>query len=137
MRYGSERWGEKYSKAAEISGYDVQSLRNMAYVAGRFDQVSRRRDLLSWSHHAEVAALEPKEQDRWLERAIHKRLSVSAFRSELRRARRVPHVTLAQDEGEESASSQVVTCPHCGHTFPLTGAEVVNVADDQARLSLA
>jgi hypothetical protein len=41
---------------------------NMAYVAGRFAP-ERRRAELSFSHHAEVAALAPDEQEEWLDRA--------------------------------------------------------------------
>jgi putative SOS response-associated peptidase YedK len=33
------------------------------------DGTSRRREVLSWSHHREVAALPPAEQDEWLDRA--------------------------------------------------------------------
>lgn len=36
-------------------------------VASRLE-TSRRRDVLSFSHHQEVAALPPEEQDRWLGR---------------------------------------------------------------------
>src|SRR5688572_25663799 len=65
VNYGNAKFGEKYSRAARVTGYDVQSLMNMAYVSSRF-QVSRRREMLSWSHHAEVAALSPQEQEQWL-----------------------------------------------------------------------
>ena len=41
-----------------------------------------------WSHHAEVAALAPEEQDRWLALAEAHRLSVHALRLELRSSRR-------------------------------------------------
>lgn len=59
LQYGAVRWGEKYTEAARITGYDVKTLRNIAYVAKRFD-LSRRRDKLTWSHHAEVAVLDPQ-----------------------------------------------------------------------------
>jgi hypothetical protein len=59
----------------------------MAYVAGRFAR-ERRRAELSFSHHAEVAALAPDEQEVWLERAQASGLSARASRRELRNARR-------------------------------------------------
>lgn len=111
IHYGTARWGEKYKEAARITGYDVQTLRNIAYVARQVD-VSRRRDNLSWSHHAEVCALEPDEQDRWLDFAAEQRMSVSDLRLELRSARRL--------EGHSSpAPSQrtMAVCPHCKHEF--------------------
>ena len=33
VRYGAARWGEKYAEAARVTGYDIASLRNMAWVA--------------------------------------------------------------------------------------------------------
>lgn len=54
--------GEKYAQAIDVTGYEYGTLQNFGWVAGRIE-TSRRRDVLSWSHHAEVAALEPSEQD--------------------------------------------------------------------------
>ena len=36
LQYGTSKWGEKYSEAARITGYDVKTLRNIVYVAKRF-----------------------------------------------------------------------------------------------------
>src|SRR2546421_2999086 len=83
VNYGSAKFGEKYARAARITGYDIQSLMNMAYVAARF-HISRRRENLSWSHHAEVAALPEEQQDHWLDIAAESRLSVRGLRDELR-----------------------------------------------------
>lgn len=91
VNYGNARFGEKYVRAARITGYDLQSLMNMAYVASRFG-ISRRRENLSWSHHAEVAPLSEPEQELWLNIAAERRLSVRSFRAELRawRSERMP-----------------------------------------------
>src|ERR1700761_5415884 len=51
LYYGNRRFGERYARAKQITGYDVQTLMNMTYVASRFD-ASRRRESLSFSHHA-------------------------------------------------------------------------------------
>ena len=113
IRYGNGRWGEKYKEAARITGYDVQSLRNFAYVAGAVD-VSRRRDDLTWSHHAEIAGVEPAEQDRWLVMAADQRMSVADLRIEFRACRR-------QEEGHteaESPTRKMITCPYCDNSFP-------------------
>jgi hypothetical protein len=61
----------------------------MAYVAGRFAR-ERRRAELSFSHHAEVAALAPDEQEVWLERAQASGLSARASQRELRNAGGAP-----------------------------------------------
>lgn len=114
LRYGTSRWGEKYKEAARITGYDVQTLRNIAYVAGQVE-ISRRRDNLTWSHHAEICALEEEEQEQWLDLAAEQRMSVADLRIELRTERR-------RREGEvdeAKAAGKMVRCPECDHQFPL------------------
>jgi hypothetical protein len=100
VRYGNARYGDRYTSAARVTGYDVQSLMNMAYVAGRFE-ASRRRAGLSFSHHAEVASIPAEEQDLWLDRAEVGNLSVRSLRSELRRVRRKA-ASRGRREGAES-----------------------------------
>src|ERR1044072_8069353 len=39
IRYGTTRWGERYAQASRITGYDVSSLRNMAWVASQYDDL--------------------------------------------------------------------------------------------------
>lgn len=112
IRYGTSRWGERYAEAARVTGYDVASLRNMAWVASRFD-LSLRSDKLTWSHHVLLAPLEPEEQARWLDRALRERLSVADLRLELRAARRKGVKPSAASEGQ--AEGELSVCPHCGH----------------------
>lgn len=65
--YGEHAYGERAAQSLE-SEYAFQTFRDAGWVSRRVD-TSRRRDVLSWSHHKEVAALEPEEQDRLLEEA--------------------------------------------------------------------
>jgi len=60
--YGRAAYGGRYREAIGRTGLDYQTLRNCAWVAGRFE-LSRRRDTLSFGHHAELAALPGAEQD--------------------------------------------------------------------------
>jgi hypothetical protein len=116
VNYGNARFGEKYSRAARVTGYDVQSLMNMALVASKF-QISRRREKLSWSHHAEVAALPEEAQERWLDEAEGLRLSVHALRDKLRVARTQKnwrHQAPRRDEDDVHAP----VCPRCGFSMP-------------------
>lgn len=80
--YGERVYGARYKAALEVTALDHQTLRNYAWVARRFP-ASRRRDTLSFQHHAEVAGLAPAEQDLWLGRAEREHWS----RNELRRRR--------------------------------------------------
>jgi hypothetical protein len=56
---------------------------NFASVARRFE-TSRRREALSFSHHAEVASLKPGDQTKMLDRAVERKWSVTALRKALR-----------------------------------------------------
>jgi hypothetical protein len=119
LLYGTARWGEMYVQAAKVTGYDPKSLRNMRYVASRFD-LSLRRDNLTWSHHALVASLEREAQGYWLERAVNDRLSVEDLRLELRADRRggldssPPRRPLSA-----AASVGTISCPTCGNPVPV------------------
>lgn len=113
IRYGTGRWGEKYTAAARVTGYDVASLRNMAWVAAQFD-LSLRSDKLSWSHHVLLAPLEPEQQRRWIARAVEEGLSVADLRLELR-ARGKGGGKGQEAAGDGSPEQGEGICPHCGH----------------------
>ena len=118
VRYGAARWGERYVEAARITGYDIASLRNMAWVASRFGDLSLRSDKLTWSHHVLLAPLEPEEAQGWIERSVGERWSVADLRVALRSARR-GREALSLPAGEESGAAAEeplgLVCPQCGH----------------------
>jgi hypothetical protein len=128
LSYGNATYGERYARASRITGYDVQTLMNMVYVASHLD-ASRRREALSWSHHAEVVGLPEAEQEAWLDRAELERLSVRCLRHEIRNSRRA-HAESAASADEPAADSesraagratdadaQYIVCPSCGQEF--------------------
>lgn len=86
LRYGERAYGESYTQAIETTGRSYQSCANAKYVAGRIE-FSRRRENVSWSHHAEVAALEPAEQDVWLNTCEQDDISRNQLRQEVQRAK--------------------------------------------------
>lgn len=122
LRYGNHAYGERYVRAARVTGYDVQTLMNMVYVASHFEP-ARRRGSLSWSHHAEVAALDPADQDAWLDRAEAEQMSVRCLRqeirSEVRGADAAERRTLAETRkgSEPEPAEQPHVCPTCGHPY--------------------
>ncbi len=52
--FGERRFGTRYRSAIEATDLDYQTLRNYAWVARNVD-AGRRREELSFQHHAEVA----------------------------------------------------------------------------------
>ncbi len=81
--FGETAFAGRYREAIEQTSLDYQTLRNYAWVARRF-ALSRRRDTLSFGHHAEVAALPEPEQDFWLRKAEEYRWPVKRLRREVR-----------------------------------------------------
>jgi hypothetical protein len=81
--YGENAYSGRYSDAIEQTSLDYQTLRNYAWVARRFP-LSRRRDALSFAHHAEVARLLEHEQDFWLRKAEEFSWSRNRLRKEVR-----------------------------------------------------
>jgi hypothetical protein len=90
--WGQGKWGEKYAQAVESTGYAVQTLMNAQWVASRIE-ISLRGEVLSWSHHREIAALEPPEQGVWLKAAVDNQWTVRELRDEIKKKRiqRQPH----------------------------------------------
>ena len=131
LRYGNARFGERYSRAARVTGYDVQTLMNMVYVASRFDS-SRRREMLSWSHHAELAALDPEMQEHWLDRAISERLSVRDLRLEVRSGRHAAARAERAASEDHDEEAHLIECPSCGHRFGPHAADSKSVPDPPA-----
>lgn len=81
--YGEVAYTGRYREAIEQTSLDYQTLRNYAWVARRFS-LSRRREVLSFGHHTEVAALSEAEQDFWLRKAEELEWSVKRLRQEVR-----------------------------------------------------
>jgi hypothetical protein len=84
--YGEHRYADRYKQVIAAARLDYQTLRNYAWVARRFD-LGRRREELSFQHHAEVAALPAEEQDRWLDLSAGQGWSRNELRRNLRASR--------------------------------------------------
>lgn len=87
--YGESRYGESHAEAIALTGLDYGTVRNCKYVAGQIE-LSRRRDNLTWSHHAEVAPLDPDEQDEWLTRADENHWTRQQLREWIKGAKSLP-----------------------------------------------
>lgn len=98
LNYGEGRWGERYAQAIDETKFRYQTLANDKWVAGKVE-LSRRRENLRFSHHAEVASRPPEEQDRWLDRAEREGWGPGDLRREIVKER-----LLAQADGEVTLS---------------------------------
>lgn len=83
FNYGEARWGEACYQI--VDGYDfaVQTIRNDKWVA-KAVPASLRRDTLHYSHHVEIASLEPNLQDELLNLAEEENLTVRELRQKVK-----------------------------------------------------
>ncbi len=93
---------EMYSQAMDATNYELKTLQNAKYISSKVES-SRRRELLSWSHHAEVAKLEPELQNGFLDMAEKEGLSTKELESHaveirLRAERRLGQMLKEQKE---------------------------------------
>jgi len=98
--YGEAVYVGRYRDAVEQTSLDYQTLRNYAWVVKRFAP-SRRRDTLTFGHHAEVAALSEPEQEFWLRKAEELGWSGKRLRREVRASLK----QRSDDQGKASADS--------------------------------
>jgi hypothetical protein len=95
---GHHRYGERARLAARgLFGKEFKTLANIASVCRAFEP-SRRREHLSWSHHAEAAALSPNAADMLLDLAERDRLSKAQVRHAVTTIRGGPPSRSATDE---------------------------------------
>ncbi|MFC4534485.1 LmbU family transcriptional regulator [Sphaerisporangium dianthi] len=84
--YGQATFPNRYKRAIAETSLDYQTLRNYAWVARRVT-AARRRDKLSFQHHAEVASLPEDKQDEWLSQAEKHGWSRNELRKRIREDR--------------------------------------------------
>lgn len=77
--YGEEHFGDEAFQHSDEFGLEPHTLTNYRWVASAVE-ASRRREELSFSHHAEVARLKPREQTKALGWAVKNRAGVRELR---------------------------------------------------------
>ncbi|MCW8096323.1 LmbU family transcriptional regulator [Streptomyces tauricus] len=122
--YGEATFNGRYHDAIKLTSLDYQTLRNHAWVARRF-HMSRRRDTLSFTHHAEVAALAEPEQDFWLRKAEEYAWSAKRLRREVKASLR----ERASDLDEEPGKGRTVEEPGTRQPVGETAAAVPETDD--------
>lgn len=83
LLYGESKWGEAYTQAVEATGLRPETLKACQWVASKFNKV-RRRTNLQFSHHRDVAALDPADADRLLDQAESEGLSTRELRAKVK-----------------------------------------------------
>lgn len=84
--FGEGVFGDRFYQATEATGLSEETLRSFVRLGEQVTRGHRRPDL-HFSHHREVAKLNPEEQDYWLQRAVDRSLSARELREEIVQAR--------------------------------------------------
>ena len=77
---GEKLFGDTVYQAAELMRLSPHRIQNIISV-GRSVPPSRRRERVDFSHHEEVAGLEPNDQRHWLKVADEERLTKAELRA--------------------------------------------------------
>lgn len=82
LKYREQKWG-MYEDVAEESGIEVNTLRQYKQVADQVKSDTRVSDL-GYSHHREVAALDEKQQEEYLQKAVENDWTVKELRDAIK-----------------------------------------------------
>jgi hypothetical protein len=129
--YGERTYGSRYRRAVAVTGLDYQTVRNYATVARRF-RLPRRREELSFHHHAEVCSLPDDLQDRWLDLAAAGGWSRNELRRRLRAARGPSELESSAPVRLSAAPERVDRWRHAAEVRDRTLAEWAAEALDEA-----
>lgn len=131
--YGEHRYGERAAivQAPDWTGPSYQTCRNAAAIAKRFE-VSRRRDSLAFTHHAEVAALPAEQAEALLERAASEGLSTRALRAEVGRVRNAAAIGAAPASSDTCTITDLHALAASGRKFGCIYADPPWLYDNQA-----
>lgn len=105
LEYVEMRHGEFVAQVADATGLAPQTIENILSISRRVPP-ERRVDGVTFSVHAEVAALPPVDQSRWLKIAKEQRLTKVELRAKIK-----PELP--------PAVRPTMTCPHCGELIEL------------------
>lgn len=81
--FGEDHFAEQVGQVINDLGLAEQTVANFRWVS-RAITPSRRREELTWEHHRAVAKLEPKDQERWLARAIREKMSAATLKTSVK-----------------------------------------------------
>jgi hypothetical protein len=109
--FGEHRYGERKAKvgADNWHGPSFQTCMNAASVCRAFP-TSRRREVLSFSHHAAVLGFPPEKADELLDWCETEKASLGKLQAEIERRRWVPPVVQVMISG--GGTREVVIKPH-------------------------
>jgi len=106
LNFGSTAFKKEYQKAIEMTGWELQTLRNIASVCKAFPP-EKRTPGMSFEHHRLLAPLTEPERAPLIERAVTEKLSAAALRLITpKKAKATKPKTQAQIDAEAKADQE-------------------------------
>jgi len=102
--YGEQHYGEMYAQAIEVTGLSYSTLANIKYTAAHVAPDQRRIGEISFSAHAEVAALSSDKQEKYLQMAIENEMPTMHLRNKIAKE-------------ERGIDPPKIECPFCHQSF--------------------
>lgn len=81
---GEKHYGQKYARWADITGYDIQTLYDIAATCRKFPLESRRAETLSFTHHQELKNITAQAAEEWMDAAEKHDLSTQRLRKSIK-----------------------------------------------------
>ncbi len=91
LNFGERKYGEMYAQALEGTDYEYQTLKHIKSTADKVEKC-RRKHNLSFSHHIEVKSLEPKDQEKFLNKAEENNWTIREMRNAIRSKEECQHL---------------------------------------------
>lgn len=89
LNFGQKAYGVTYEEAIQQTGFAYQTLADDKWIASRVG-FSLRKENLTWGHHRIVASLPAAQQERLLNLAEEKQLTIDQLRAEVKEAKALP-----------------------------------------------
>jgi hypothetical protein len=132
-----DRLKQYSARYAVIAGKEPKTLWQYLWIARTFANTSRRREVLTWSHHVEVAGVANGDEavaDEWLDAAVKNSWSRTDLRAAIRKTRRE---ATGEDEGPAAQTLLPIELVACRRFASAHIASVAHMDVEEARAHLA
>lgn len=113
LNTAEDEFGDDYAQLDEFFPHSPQTLANYKSVAKHVPP-SRRKKGLSYSVHAEVAYLEPRERDAMLNEAVRNGWKREEMRGAMQQRRELAAAAESNSQPAVLDPAPPPLCPHCG-----------------------
>ena len=116
LNYGEAAYGERYAQVMDDTGASYKTLQNYKWITSKVCPAQRRADL-SFTHHTEVAKMEPELQAKWLEVAVAKKWTTKELSKEIKKPQTSGQPDISERKQTTCANSEPDSPPKQKSTY--------------------